>query len=120
MNTTTAFATIAGHSTDIDPTATVETCPQRSEAAAHDLAAQKPHSLHIALDNQDHRDQLPRLITDRIGAHWGRVNAVVIARNSRGEHYAFIGDIIGVDHLTVQFANDRRIPIGRITAVGLD
>lgn len=119
MNTI-AFAALAGIVADIDPTAVVETCPQRSEATAHDLADQMPHSMHIALDDQDRRAALPAKITDRIGANWGRVPAVVIARTPRGDNFAFIGDIIGVDTFTLQFANDRRIPLGRVVAVGLD
>lgn len=117
---TIAFAALAGIVADIDPTAVVQTCPQRSEAAAHELAARMPHSMHVALDDQDRRSALPAKITDRIGANWGRVPAVVIARGPRGDHYAFIGDVIGVDTLTVQFANDRRVPLGRVVAVGLE
>lgn len=117
---TIAFAALAGIVADIDPTAVVQTCPQRSETAAHDLADQMPHSMHIALDAQDRRATLPAKITDRIGANWGRVPAVVIARTPRGDFYALIGDIVGVDTFTLQFANDRRVPLGRVVAVGLD
>ncbi|MEW1938430.1 hypothetical protein AB0331_13810 [Dietzia maris] len=117
---TITFAALAGIVADIDPTAVVQTCPQRSEAAAHDLADQMPHSLHIALDDQDRRAALPAKITDRLGANWGCVPAVVIARTPRGDNFAFIGDIIGVDTFTLQFANDRRIPLGRVVAVGME
>jgi len=118
--TPTAFAALAGIVADIDPVAVVQTCPQRSDAAAHELAAQMPHSMHLALDDQASRAALPAQITDRIGANWGRVPAVIIARNPRGDNYAFIGDVVGVDTLTVQFANDRRVPLGRVVAVGLE
>lgn len=119
MNST-AFAALAGIVADIDPVAVVQTCPQRTEAAAHELAARMPHSIHLALDDQASRAALPARITDRIGANWGRVPGVVIACNPRGDHFAFIGDIIGVDPLTVQFANDRRVPLGRVVALGLE
>lgn len=114
-----AFATIAGPSADIDQGAIVETAPQRSGHDAHELADQFDHSMHVELGEPDAELRLAEAITDRIGANWGRVPAVVIGRNAAGEHFAFLGDIIGVDAMTVQFANDRRLPMGRVVAVGM-
>lgn len=115
-----AFATIAGPSVDIDPTATVDIAPQRNESAARELADQMAHGLQTTLDAQDREETIARLITDRLGANWGRVYGVVVLRNAAGQYFAATGDIIGVDTLTVQFANNRRLPIGRVVAVGLD
>ena len=115
----TAFATIAGTSDDIDHTATMEMAPQRDEDAARELATQMGHSLQVDLNEPGKDETIARLITDRIGANWGRVYGVLILQNPAGQFFAAIGDIIGVDDMTVQFANDRRMPVGRVVAVGL-
>ena len=115
----TAYAAIAGSSADIDPTAAVEIAPQRNQAAALELASQMPHSLRVPLNEPGREERIARLVTDRLGANWGRVYGVLILQDPAGRYFAAIGDIIGVDTMTVQFANDRRLPVGRVVAVGL-
>ncbi|PZU00863.1 MAG: hypothetical protein DI630_13285 [Gordonia sp. (in: high G+C Gram-positive bacteria)] len=115
----TAYATIAGTSADIDPTATVDIAPQRTQAAALELANQMPHSLRAPLNEPGRDEKIARLVTDRLGANWNHVYGVLILRDPAGQYFAAIGDIIGVDTMTVQFANDRRLPVGRVVAVGL-
>lgn len=115
----TVYATIAGDSDDIDPTASVEIAPQRDQDAARELADQMPHSLQASLGADGNEEQIARLVTDRLGANWGRVYGVVILKDAAGRYLAAIGDIIGVDTMTVQFANNRRMPVGRVVAVGL-
>lgn len=114
-----AYATIAGPSADIDPAATVDIAPQRNREAALELAGQLPHTLQVAINQPGKDETIARLVTDRLGANWGRVYGVVILQDAAGRYLAAIGDIIGVDTMTVQFANDRRLPVGRIVAVGL-
>lgn len=116
----TAFATFAGHIDDVDPRATVEIAPQRNEAAARELADQMPYSHQFGINEIGKEDVVAHKVTDRIGANWGRVNGVVVLKDTAGTYLAVIGDIVGVDTMTVQFANGRRMPVGRIVAIGMD
>ncbi|MCT2300192.1 hypothetical protein M3G04_04645 [Dietzia cinnamea] len=64
-------------------------------------------------------EQMAALITDRIGAGWGRANGMVVAKDPKGALHLFAGDIVGVTPQSVQFSNGTIIPCGRIIAVGL-
>lgn len=64
-------------------------------------------------------EQMAALVTDRIGAGWGRANGMVVAKDPKGALHLFAGDIVGVTPQSVQFSNGTIIPCGRIIAVGL-
>lgn len=64
-------------------------------------------------------EQMAALVTDRIGAGWGRANGMVVAKGPKGVLHLFAGDIVGVTPQSVQFSNGTIIPCGRIIAVGL-
>ncbi|MDI6872538.1 MAG: hypothetical protein QME79_14530 [Bacillota bacterium] len=64
-------------------------------------------------------EQMASLITDGIGAGWGRTSGMVVARDAKGTLHLFAGDIVGVTPQSVQFSNGTIIPCGRIIAVGL-
>lgn len=65
------------------------------------------------------REQMAALVTDRIGAGWGRANGMVVAKDPKGALHLFAGDIVGATPQSVQFSNGTIIPCGRIIAVGL-
>ena len=64
-------------------------------------------------------EQMATMVTDRIGAGWGRANGMVVAKDPKGALHLFAGDIVGVTPQSVQFSNGTVIPCSRIIAVGL-
>ena len=64
-------------------------------------------------------EQMAALVTDRIGAGWGRANGMVVAKGPKGVLHLFAGDIVGVTPQSVQFSNGTIIPCRCIIAVGL-
>lgn len=78
-----------------------------------------PHARSYSNPTAGDCEQMAALVTDRIGAGWGRANGMVVAKDPKGALHLFAGDIVGVTPQSVQFSNGTIIPCGRIIAIGL-
>lgn len=78
-----------------------------------------PHAESYSNPTAADCEQMAALVTDRIGAGWGRANGMVVAKDPKAALHLFAGDIVGVTPQSVQFSNGTIIPCGRIIAVGL-
>lgn len=78
-----------------------------------------PHARSYSNPTAGDCEQMAALVTDRIGAGWGRANGMIVAKDPKGTLHLFAGDIVGVTPQSVQFSNGTIIPCGRIVAVGL-
>lgn len=118
MMATTAFA---GHlpGAQLDPHADFVRARLDSRSKVAAMLRHFPHIGTYSNPTVADCEQMATLVTDRIGAGWGRAGGMIVAQDPKGTLHLFAGDLVGVTLESVQFSNGTIIPCSRIVAVGL-
>lgn len=104
---------------DLDPNADFARTQLDSHAQVVQMLRHFPHAASYSNPTAADCEQIATLVTDRLGAGWGRTNGMVVAKHPNGTLHLFAGDIAGVTPQSVQFGNGIIIPCGSIIAIGL-